>query len=323
MTYYLTRRSSTLALFAGIVALGSRAEAETAASTAVSPQADRRAIRGMAGTFHVHFDFRETTAFLADYMPIAPAGTSGHEVVRIAEDTGDFISLQHLLVADIEGAAPVVVKHWRQDWAFEPSEVLTYAGQSHWTVTPIAPAARRGVWTQTVWQTDDSPRYGGAGIWVHDYGVSRWTSEETARPLARRDATRHPPYDRYVGRNRHALTPTGWVHEQDNAKIGRHGGGLMTYVHESVVNTSTRATNFPISAADTYWSATQVYWAAVRVAWAQKISAARGVTVQEEAQNGSVTGPRLMGMADEIQSGHLTVAAAIVAARTLIAALPR
>ena len=53
--------------------------------------------------------------------------------------------------------------------------------------------------------------------------MARWTSDETRRPLARRDAVRHPVYDHYLGVNRHALTPDGWVHEQDNAKRRRQG----------------------------------------------------------------------------------------------------
>nr|WP_286803404.1 DUF6607 family protein [Acinetobacter sp. UBA2063] len=72
---------------------------------------------------------------------------------------------------------------------------------------------------QTVWQVDDSPRYAGLGRWTKDNGVTEWTSNETYRPLPRREHTIRNDYDVIIGTNRHALTATGWVHEQDNIKF--------------------------------------------------------------------------------------------------------
>ncbi|QXQ05096.1 hypothetical protein KX816_12475 [Sphingosinicellaceae bacterium] len=180
-------------------------------ATATVPEADRRAILAMAGTFKVKFDFREKVAFVPGYTPIPGKVQGGHEVVRVVVDTGDHIVLQHLFVvgdsAD-KAAKPVVIKHWRQDWTWQPRTVLTYRGASVWAAEPVAAADATGAWSQTVWQTDDSPRYGGIGRWTYLGGVASWTSAPTWRPLARRDATRHPVYDRYYGVNRHALTPT-------------------------------------------------------------------------------------------------------------------
>jgi hypothetical protein len=39
--------------------------------------------------------------------------------------------------------------------------------------------------SEAVWQTDDSPRYGGIGRWQYQHGVSAWQSDLTLRPLAR------------------------------------------------------------------------------------------------------------------------------------------
>jgi hypothetical protein len=279
---------------------------------------DRQSILAMAGEFKVTFDMRETVSFLPSYTPLAPKKSGGYEVVRVIEDTGRVIKLQHLLVVEHEGKTHVI-KHWRQDWVYEPADVLTYAKMNHWTVTPVSGAARRGAWSQTVWQTDDSPRYGGVGRWRYDGGVARWTSDETARPLARRDATRHPPYNRYLGTNRHALYPNGWIHEQDNAKIGPNEGRDVVYVHEVVLNTYARAENAALTAAaDTYWTKTRDYWAAVRVAWDRAIERRGGVAVEEEAENGSVTGPKLMGLADDIAEGKITTTAAIAQAKSTI-----
>lgn len=303
-----------------MLAVGASSAGASPANDRASFERDRQSILAMAGEYKVTFDMRETVSFLPGYTPIPAKVSGGHEVVRVIEDTGRVIKLQHLLVVE-DGGKPMVIKHWRQDWTYEPTEVLTYSKLNRWTVTPVGAGERRGAWSQTVWQTDDSPRYGGVGKWSYDNGVTRWMSNETARPLARRDATRRPPYDHYVGTNRHALTPGGWVHEQDNAKIGTRNGQEVTYVHEVVLNTYARANDFPalVAAADDYWARTKDYWAAVRIAWDQTIQRDHGVSVIEEAENGSVTGPKLMGLADDIAAGKIATEAAIAQARATIA----
>lgn len=283
---------------------------------------DRRSILALAGTYKVTFDMRETVPFVADYQPIRAKTSGGHEVVKVVEDTGTKISLQHLLVVTGNEGTPSVVKHWRQSWVYEPKEVLVYTSANRWIVKALTSAERAGVWSQTVWQTDDSPRYGGVGRWVYDDGVSRWTSDATLRPLARRDAVRHPVYNRYLGTNRHALTPSGWVHEQDNAKLGpgkgQGDGKTLTFVHEVVVNTYARATDFDVAAADQYWDKTKNYWAAVRSDWEAAIHRNRGISVKEEAENGSKTGPTLMMLANRIANGEIEMSEAIAAAKVEI-----
>ncbi|MBX3482664.1 DUF6607 family protein [Phenylobacterium sp.] len=290
-----------------------------AAAAGKPPEQDRASILAMAGDYKVRFDMRETVPFVSDYKPLEPKRSGGYESVRVIEDRGDFISLQHMLVVEGEDKKPVVVKHWRQDWTFQPARVVVYESAGRWVLKAVPAAQRNGAWSQTVWQTDDSPRYGGVGKWAYDHGVARWQSDETLRPLARRDAVRHPIYTWYVGVNRHALTPTGWVHEQDNAKVGERDGKPVTYVHEVVVNTYEKFNGYPVAAADDYWARTKGYWADVRTAWDAAIAKDGGVRVTEEAQNGSVTGPKLMGLADEIAEGKMDVAKASAEAKALIA----
>jgi len=310
---------------AGMLAMGALAPAAVAAqAVAVAPaeqakfEADRKAILAMAGNFHVNFDFRETVPWRADYTPIDAKVSGGFEAVRVVEDSGSVIRLQHILVVSHEGEV-FLVKHWRQDWTWQPATLLDYAGQGNWTLRPVAEKDRAGAWSQTVWQTDDSPRYGGVGRWEHDLGVPRWTSLPSWRPLARRDAVRKPVYDRYLGVNRHALTPTGWVHTQDNMKLGVKDGRETAIVQETVINSYDRDTGFQIDRADAYWARTKGYWAAVRGAWDAAIVRDRGIHVTEEADNGSVTGPALMGLADRIEKGELSEAAAIAEAQGVIA----
>ncbi|PZU07990.1 DUF6607 family protein [Sphingomonas sp.] len=266
---------------------------------------DHASILRMAGTYKVTFDMRETVPFVAGYKPYEAKISGGHEVVKAVLDTPGHIILQHLLVVDTGTAKPLVIKHWRQDWTWQPKSVLVYTGPGRWTLRPLSAAEAQGNWSQTVWQTDDSPRYGAIGRWRYDDGVARWMSEETRRPLARRDATRHPPYDHYLGTNRHALTPDGWVQEQDNAKIGPKDGTDATFVHEVVINSYVPARDFPIAAAETYWAKTADYWASVRADWDKAIAKGQGLRLGEEADNGSVTGHELMLIADDIASGEI------------------
>jgi len=318
MQVNVTRRASLLAFAGAGVALA--APGSALAQTRRLPanvERDRQSILAMAGDYRVRFNFDETVPFVSDYIPREPTSSGGYESVRVIEDRGDFISLQHLLVAEHEGQV-FIIKHWRQDWTYQPRTVLVYERRNYWSLANVSSTERRGAWSQTVWQTDDSPRYGGVGAWNYDNGRTIWISNPTARPLARRDAIRDVPYVRYNSINRHALTPTGWVHEQDNEKIGERDGQRVAIVHEDGVNTYDRFSEYPVAQADAYWNDTQTYWAGVRSAWDQAIARRRGVWVEEEPQNGAITGPVLMGLADQIHAGDMQTEPAIVDARATI-----
>lgn len=293
--------------------------AKTTEQEAAKFQADRANILAMTGTFKVKFDVREMTPWQADYLPIDSKISGGHEVVRVIEDSGRHIILQHILVAESEGKT-IIVKHWRQDWTYEPATVLTYSGPNTWTLEDVPERMRKGRWSQTVWQTDDSPRYGGLGEWEVQGGIPRWRSGWTWRPLARRDAIRHPVYDRYLAINRHSPTPAGWIHWQDNTKMGMKGGKLVPFVQELTLNTYTRFDGFDATRADQYWAKTKDYWAAVRAEWdAVLVRGNDKLTVPEQAEAGSTSGVRLMGFADDVEAGRLETAGAISKAKAVIA----
>lgn len=322
------RRALLLTSILAAVAAAAPALAQTApvAAGAEAPaiqfERDRQSILAQAGTMRVRFDMRENVSFRAGYEPLEEKLSAGNEIVRVVYDDGERISLQHILVMSDDAGNHMVIKHWRQDWVYQPETVLTYAGPNHWTLTPVSPEQRRGAWSQTVWQTDDSPRYGGVGRWDYTHGIAEWTSNATWRPLARRDAARSPIYDRYLGTNRHALTPAGWVHIQDNMKMGAAEGDaaeLTAIVQEDVINTYRHVDNYDPAPGDAYWAATKDYWAGVRAAWDEVATRNGGIYLEEEANRGAVTGKPLMDWADEIQAGTLTTEAGIAQARELIA----
>lgn len=283
-------------------------------------QADRESILAMAGDFKVTFNMQESTAWMEGYEPIDAKISGGHESVRVIEDTGTRIVLQHLLVVGGE-ENPYVVKHWRQDWQYEPTEILTYQGGDIWEMTPVPEAMRAGRWSQTVYQVDDSPRYAGWGQWETTNGVKRWRSNWTTRPLARRDATRSPVYDRYVGINRHQLTPTGWIHWQDNTKMmpaPDASGEVVPVVQEYVLNTYERFDGYNVAAAEAYWAKTADYWNAVRAKWDEVAETTGGIRIAQEANYGTDIAAELLKLADAIKQGETDTDEATAKAVALI-----
>lgn len=280
-------------------------------------EADRADILAMAGNYKVRFDMQETTAWRQDYSPIDRKISGGNEVVRVIEDSGRHIALQHLLVVEHEGKTHII-KHWRQDWDYEPARVLVYSGPGSWKWEDVPARMRKGRWSQTVWQVDDSPRYAGWGEFTTTGGVRRWRSNWTWRPLARRDAVRHPVYDRYLAINRHQPTPDGWIHWQDNMKMDTIDGELKPVVQEYVLNSYTRFDGYNVKAADDYWAKTGGYWAAIRAKWSEIANAKGGIGIKEEAETGTVISARLLEMGTMIAEGKMKQADAVAEAKDLI-----
>jgi hypothetical protein len=238
---------------------------------------DRRAILAMAGTFRASFDFLEVVGFRPGFVPDRPYQSWGTEYVYVLRDEPRLVSLQHLLVmftrapdGDVQG--PFVMKHWRQDWRYEDTELLTYRGRNTWAVERLDRARAKGTWTQAVFQVDDSPRYEAYGRWQHFGNVSSWLSSMTWRPLPRREFSVRKDYDVLVGTNRHTITPMGWVQEEENLKVvlddrGRPIAGEPVVAKELGLNRYERLEGFDDSAARRYRERTEEFWSEVRDAW--------------------------------------------------------
>jgi len=242
---------------------------------------DRQAILAMAGPYRVSFDFLEVARFDPSLKADVPYQSWGTEYVFVSEDGGNFIALQHVLVMrvlqkDGTESEPFVTRHWRQEWRYEAQGALTYQGANAWKLMPVPDAQRRGAWVQSVYQVDDSPRYAAAGRWQHTDSFSSWVSEETWRPLPRREWSVRDDYQVLVGTNRHTITSTGWLQEENNLKVALDEAGkprqTMPYLaREYGVARYERIKDYDFRQGKDYFDKTEPFWAEVRTAWKEII----------------------------------------------------
>ena len=240
---------------------------------------DRHAILAMAGPYRVSFDFLEVARFDPALKPDAPYQSWGTEYVFVSEDRGNFIALQHVLVMrvvqkDGSESEPFVTRHWRQEWRYEADAALVFEGLNAWTLRKIPEGLRRGAWVQSVYQVDDSPRYAAQGRWQHSDSFSTWIGEETRRPLPRREWSVRNDYQVLVGTNRHTITPTGWMQEENNLKLALEESGkpreAVPYLaREYGVARYERIKDYDFSPGKAYFEKTEPFWAEVRAAWTE------------------------------------------------------
>jgi len=238
---------------------------------------DRRAILAMAGPYRVSFDFLEIVRFDPSLKPDAPYQSWATEYVYLGEDRGDFIALQHILVMrviqkDGSESEPMVMRHWRQEWSYQATQVLAYEGNNTWSLRPVPAGQKFGSWVQSVYQVDDSPRYAARGRWQHSDSNSTWISDETWRPLPRREWSVRKDYQVLAGTNRHTITPTGWLQEENNLKLALDAGNkpraTLPYIaREYGVARYDRIKDYDFSAGREYFDRTEPFWAQVRAAW--------------------------------------------------------
>lgn len=262
-------------------------------------QKDRAAILAMAGEYKVGFHFEETVSYRKGYELKEPYDSAATEIVAVVADEPEFISLQHVLV--IGKKDPRVIKHWRQDWTYQDTKVMEYRGSMTWEHRELEASEVAGTWSQAVFQVDDSPRYEGWGRWVHRGKTSYWESEETWRPLPRREYTKRSDYHVMVVKNRHALTPKGWVHEQDNYKLvlGSEAGAEPILCREMGVNTYEKK-ELNLAAGHEYWNKTQGYWKDVRQEWSRVFGANNRFGLRDEV-GGDKLYKQLFSLAEEVK----------------------
>ena len=257
---------------------------------------DRRAILAMVGGYRTSFDFIETVGFSIPYKPAVPYQSWGTEYVYLVEDRGDFISLQHIIVMFIKMpddsiSDAMIIKHWRQDWQYEDINLNVFTGNNTWIKEVVAKDDVKGSWSQAVYQVDDSPRYQSIGEWQHKNNYSSWLSNETWRPLPRREFSVRDDYDVLIGTNRHTITPFGWVQEEDNLKVKLLENnnkidkvlakevGLARYEH--IVDHDWKA-------GDEYWIKTASFWKEVRDIWNAILDDNKILVIKKTIENQSL-----------------------------------
>ncbi|HTQ98420.1 MAG TPA: DUF6607 family protein [Candidatus Acidoferrum sp.] len=285
--------AQTLLLCGALTGIATASRAETPAATQF--ERDRQAILAMTGEFEVKFHFEETVALKPGYELKPAKNSAGFEKVIVVEDSGRHIALQHLLVGD-KGQ---VVKHWRQDWDYEKRDLREYAGGEIWQARHLTAQEAAGTWAQAVYEVTDGPRYESIGRWQHDGHYSAWQSAPTWRPLPRREYTTRKDYDVLLAVNRHVITPTGWVHEQDNTKWNRAATDGYPYLAREVgINDYRRIEGHDFAPAVTYWNQTSAYWSAVRAEWNAVLAGDQPLRVEGGAQEASGPLERVYDLAE-------------------------
>lgn len=247
---------------------------------------DVKAIKSMCGCYEVTFNFAETFEYSGDstYIPSKTKNEKAIEWVQLIEEGDNKISLQHLLVVG-PPQGQMVIKHWRQDWEFEPKSLYEYNHNNKWNYVSLPKEKVKGQWAQKVFQVDDSPRYEGTATWVHVDGKSFWENE-TSAPLPRREYTKRSDYNVTTRRNRHEIIANGWIHEQDNDKVIREEGKEdVILAQEKGYNTYVKVDDSKCKAAHDFWNKHNEKWVLVRKKWDEVFDKKTNLTLHEKVDN--------------------------------------
>jgi len=229
---------------------------------------DIESIKSMCGCFKIDFNFSETFVFSDDenYKKSKTYRSGATEWGQLVVDEKNKISIQHLLIVGSK-QFPTIVKHWRQDWLYQNTDLYVYDKNDKWSYVNLDKKDVKGQWTQKVFQVDDSPRYEGSSSWVHVDGKSFWENT-TPAPLPRREFSKRTDYNVTLRGNRHEVTDDGWLHDQNNKKIQKEDDqSQFVLAHEKGYSTYTRVPDSECKAAVDWWKKNSNKWKMVRDKW--------------------------------------------------------
>ena len=240
---------------------------------------DKASIKGLCGIYKVTFDFAETFSPDTAYKFHNRYHEAGIEYVFLVEETDKKIALQHLLIVNDS----IIVKHWRQDWVYENTQVYGYYKNDEWIKKELTPEQAKGTWTQKVFSVDDSPRYEAYGTWVHVDGKHYWEGTNDA-PLPRREYTKRNDYNVLRRHARMEINEDGWTLVQDNEKISRESGIDRLLCWEKGIEHFSRG-KYNATPAMKYWEKQKNYWADVRKVWDEVYVANNDIKIAGRVDN--------------------------------------
>lgn len=245
---------------------------------------DLMAIKGQCGCQAVTFKYAETFSPNPEYKFKDRKELGGLEWVFVDEETPTKLVLMHLLVINDS----TVIKHWREDWSYENTALLAYQQGKIWNNTLKTKPAVKGQWTQKVFEVDDSPRYEGTATWFHADGRHVWENTTDA-PLPRREYTTRSDYNVLRRSNRIVVSETGYLHDQDNAKVLRNDEGETVIAYEKGINDYRRVPATACKTAQTWWTKNRAFWVDVRNVWNELIAARKVVSLHPKVADKSVS----------------------------------
>lgn len=227
---------------------------------------DKEKIKAFQGCYAVGFNFVETFPLAEGYKTTAPHHSKALEYVIVDGESDKEVALQHVLVVG-KTEKKASLKHWRQEWIYEPSQVLEFKGDNTWEHRNLSSAESQNQWLQRVTQVDDSPRYECAAQWVHTGKDNFWECKSW-NPLPRREYTKRSDYQVIERMNRQRLTADGWIHEQDSRKLRLDGAAQVTPIaQERGENTYTRVNDAECKIAADWWQEHKESWKVIRASW--------------------------------------------------------
>ncbi len=294
----------------GFASSAATAQNSTAAKSKTTPfkannkkAQDAQSIQAQCGCHQVMFEYAETLSPDKQYKVHDPYKVGGWEYVFADETTPDKIVIQHLLIV----GDTLIIKHWREDWAYENTDLLHFEKDATWQKQKLTPSQVSGQWTQKVFEVDDAPRYEGTATWIHADGRHYWENTTDA-PLPRREYTKRTDYNVMRRTNHHEITSYGYLHEQDNEKVLRSEAGDQLLVREKGYNTYRRIDDSRCEVARAWWAKHRTFWVSVRTVWNDMLAKADKVQLQSK-----VDGKHLYESLEELENKGTTSKAAIEA----------
>lgn len=254
-------------------------EEQTRESVQSKKELERTLIKSMTGNYKVSFKFAETFATDPNYEYGERHFSQAKEVAFILEETENKISLQHILFVGKH-----LIKHWRQDWIYENTELLVLEKNHHWKKIQLTSEQAKGTWTQKVYQVDDCPRYQGYGTWVHVDGRHFWESTADAA-LPRREISTAGRTDYNILR-RHShielFEDGSWLLEQDNEKINKKDNGEEALICWEKGFERFTPKSYDASKVMNWWEEQKEFWNEVRLIWDDFVASTDEVILEDD-----------------------------------------